>query len=288
MSYSKVTFFALMVIPALIAGCDPDGRQTAIATAESECSANEVVVALLDGGVSASVTTAKRSRASVWEIRVAACDESNARRILVERDLPRTPALTRAEAYSQPSMMPTRAEEQGRQIAAMQGEIERFLETYDRVVRARVIVGMSEPDPLKRDAQPRVSAAVVIKYLRRAADDAPSESWLSQATANTASAPVNDVPVSPELVRDLVARSVDGLSPDNVSVSYTIARGTITAPVEQTRSTSEPASAVVQTPSLRLLWLITGVAAVLGMAVVALLTVLARRGGARSVAARPA
>ena len=87
--------------------------------------------------------------------------------ILVKLDLPREERGGLQEMVGSAGLIPTRADERARLMYALSGELEKTIETYDRVVLARVHVVIPDTD-MSLSADPakgaKPSATVVIKY----------------------------------------------------------------------------------------------------------------------------
>lgn len=277
----RVTLLAMttLFIASIFCGCDFASSTVRIATVDTEKEANEILVVLDDAGVTqGTCQPTQRGRKEAWEIRVPAEQEARARSILRQQDLPRENGPTRATTYAQSSWIPSKVEERARLVAAIQGEIEQFLETYERVVRARVMIVLPERDPLQRKTQQTPSAAVAIKYLPRKGAEpadksgtetsgAPATDWLDEEPCDTTHQLLDppDAPITASTVRELVARSVDGLEPGSVHVSFT------RSVQFRAIATNPHTASVSRQPAQRLLWTLSGISTVLCAAVVLLL-----------------
>jgi type III secretion system YscJ/HrcJ family lipoprotein len=216
-------------------GCDKAAEE--LTKVDSEKEANRILVELEARGIKQAQKVEKaEQRKTAWSITVPAADLSAARTILVQCDLPRESHSGFSQMAESTSLIPTKSEERAKLIAALSGELERTFETYDRVTSARVHIVLPEKDPLAREAttRPSGSAMVLIKYTplatEEAADGGSGGADRTAAVASigsTGSAGAKkqpsyaDAPVGMEEVQQMVARSVEGLTPQNVFVTFT-------------------------------------------------------------------
>jgi type III secretion protein J len=162
----------------------------------AEPQANEVIVALEDGGIPARKRPDGGSQPG-WTIEVARREAARAQRLLAARELPRPRAPGFAEVFGKGGMIPTATEEHALYLHALAGELARSVEAVDGVIEARVHLGVPEVDPL-RGGQPRPPRAAVLVKCRPDACDA--------------------VRALEGGIRLLVAGAADGLEPSAVSV----------------------------------------------------------------------
>jgi len=167
----------------------------------SEQDAQEVVVLLNEHGITASASKAvgEKKGEEKWTVFIRGGDQNlaNAWRVLRENGLPRQKDKGLDDVFSNAGMIPTATEEKARLLTGISGEISRTLKAIVGVVDARTLVVLPELSPLVDKSQ-RVppTASVLIKY--------------------RGSAP----PLPEQDVKSLVARSVEGLQPENVAVVY--------------------------------------------------------------------
>jgi type III secretion protein J len=232
------------------------GCSTGILHGLDERSANEAEASLERAGIAAEKvaddTAALGGTTPVFTVRVARADGARALDLLRAAGLPRDRRRGFAEAYGQPSLIPTASEERARYLDALAGEIERTLETVDGVVGARVHLVPVDIDPGALDgddAKPRPAARAAVLLKTR-----------------PESARAGRPPIDPADVRRLVAGSVPGLAEAAVAVVTTAA---------PEPSASVPALAAVGPlrVSVTTRPLLVGTLAV-GLALVALLAVL--------------
>jgi type III secretion protein J len=164
-----------------------------------EAAANEVVTNLERAGMPASK---QREDDGGFTVSVARGEVLGALELLRSLGLPRGRRSGFGEVYKQGSLLPTPTEERARYVEALAGEIARTLELFDGVIQARVHLVLPEPEPLAADGKPRLpaQAAVLVKQ-----------------------APGRPAGVSEGEVQKLVAGSVAGLVPAQVSVVFTMA-----------------------------------------------------------------
>ena len=147
---------ALALLP--LAGCADEEILHGLA----EPQANEVLVALDDGGVAARKRR-EDGQEGGWTVSVGGADAGRAQRLLAERELPRPRPAGFGEVFGRGGMVPTATEEHALYLHALAGELARSLEAIDGVVEARVHVGLPQPDPLRPGDRPSPRAAVLVK-----------------------------------------------------------------------------------------------------------------------------
>ena len=164
----------------------------------AEADANEIVAALRDHGIGAAKVPGAEHR---WGLEVDSDDFPRAVQVLKENGLPRPSHASIGELFRKEGLVSTPSEERIRFVFAQQQELESTLSRIDGVVSARVHVVMPQNDPLADTPRP-ASASVFIKH--RADVDL------------TASVPQ---------IKALVARSIESLPHENVTLSLFPARG---------------------------------------------------------------
>ena len=220
----------------LSAGCDSREELTHV---DTDKEATRILVELSRNGIAQPDKVEKKEqRKTAYGITVPRAELARAREVLLHADLPRESHGGYKGMIEQGGLIPTKTEERAKLMYAMAEELARTFETYDRVVSARVHIVLPEKDPLMRDAttRPTATAMVLIKYT------APPDATATTADAGTdagaqpaasvtppATQAVSrggardefaDAPVQPEEVRQMVARSVEGLTPASVFVAY--------------------------------------------------------------------
>lgn len=159
----------------------------------SERHANEALSALQKAGLHADKLPAGRSaRGPLFTLTVPRREEAQALAVLVEQGLPA--AEPSRSQGSKLAILP--ADARAEQLAAREAALAESLESLPQVSLARVHITQAEPDPLLPTAQLRPTAAVVLRTR-------------------------GPLPVKPSEVAALVARSVIGLDPGDVSVLIT-------------------------------------------------------------------
>ncbi len=162
----------------------------------SEPQADEIVVALGERGIGA--TTQGGRGGEGCDVVIAESDVGRALGVLREEGLPRADAAGTAEAYAEPSLIPTAGEERARRSAALAVDLARSIEALDGVHDARVHVGLPDPSVVPMDQAPPVAVASVLVRARRGAT------------------------VDEAAVRAIVAGAVPGLAPERVTVVSTV------------------------------------------------------------------
>src|SRR5215831_8813497 len=168
----------------------------------SEQDAQEIVVILKQHGLDAFLERQQggdRDSAPAWTVRV----KGGSRNLLVawqvmqDNGLPRQKVKGMEEVFSNKGMIPTASEEKARMLLGLSGELTRTIKSVAGVLDARVQVVLPENSPLVDKSQwSPTTASVLVKH--------------------RGSAP----PLTEDEIRNLVARGVEGLQPENVAVVY--------------------------------------------------------------------
>jgi type III secretion protein J len=167
----------------------------------SEDDAQKIVVLLRENDINASLQldpTAKKE-AATWIVSVRGRDDTLIRawKLLEENGLPREKIKGLDSVFQDAGMIPTASQEKARFLTGLNGEITKTLHSLPDVADARVQVVLPENTPLlDKSQQAQPTASVLIQY----------------RSANP--------PLSEMEVENLVAKSVEGLAPNNVVVVF--------------------------------------------------------------------
>jgi type III secretion protein J len=191
----------LIILLALtLAGC-----KQPIYTKLSEAEANDVLLTLIKGGVEAQKRTGEDGTFSVW---VAEAEIATAIELLRADAQPSEHYSNLGEVFARNSLVSSPTEERIRYIYGLQQELAKTLSQIDGVLVARVHIVVPATDPFEATTKPS-SASVFLKHR----------------------ADINMQLVVPA-VKDLVVRSIEGLTAESVAVSLFPARATITPPAQ--------------------------------------------------------
>jgi type III secretion protein J len=180
----------LVLLPLLLAlgACKTD-----LFTKQSENDANDMVAALLENSLRAGKATGDAGK--TWNVQVDQENVVRAMAVLRSYGLPRERHVTLGEMFKKEGLISTPTEERVRFIYGVAQQLEATLSQIDGVVTARVQIVLPNNDPLATTAKP-ASASVFLKY-RESAN-------LAGLTAG---------------IKNMVARSVEGLPYENVTIT---------------------------------------------------------------------
>lgn len=239
-----------MLIAALaLAGC-----KQPIHTRLSEAEANSVLLTLIKGGVEAQKRAGEEGTFSVY---VSQAEIATAIELLKADAQPSEHYTNLGEVFARNGLISSPTEERIRLIYGLQQELAKTLSQIDGVLVARVHIVVPATDPFDVTTKP-ASASVFLKHR----------------------ADMNMQLVIPA-VKDLVVRSVEGLTGEGVSVSLFPARATITPPAQV--PVTRFFGALVASRSIATLWIIFTIPWVL---VALLIVLLLHASGIRAAATR--
>lgn len=163
-----------------------------------ERDAQEIVVTLRQHGIDAAPQLdAADKKGSTWDVTVKGGSDKlvEAWNVLRESGLPREKKSGLEDVYANSGMIPTASEEKARLLVGLSGELERTLRSVAGVVDVHVNIVLPDDNPLLDKAQqPPATSSVLLQYQGA------------------------QPPLQSDEVRSLVAKGVQGLSPDQVSV----------------------------------------------------------------------
>jgi type III secretion protein J len=193
-----------VVVVLCLAGCKTD-----LFTKQTEGDANSMVSALLENGIDAQKLTPDSGK--TWSVAVDQDDVVRSLAVLRAQGLPQNKYVNLGDMFKKEGLISTPTEERVRFIHGVSQELSATLAQIDGVITARVHIVLPNNDPMAPAVKPS-SASVFVKYRPQA-----------NLTALTPA------------IKNMVARSVEGLAYDNVSI--TLVPGAMIAPPPPPSST---------------------------------------------------
>jgi type III secretion protein J len=186
----------LLAATLMLTGCIKNELQTGL----SEQEAQDIIVLLKQNGLETQRALVARGKETPsWTVSVLGGNHNLvvAWRILQENGLPRQKVKGLDEVFSTGGLIPTASEEKAKLLVGLTGEITRTLNTIAGVVEARVHVVLPDNNPLMDRSQwSAPTASVLIKHRGK------------------------EPPLQEAEVKALVAKSVQGLTPEQVAVVF--------------------------------------------------------------------
>ena len=195
---TKASFVGLLLMSNLLflVGCT---RQ--LETGVTQSDAQQIVVILRENGISATteLDPTQKKDVAAWVVNVRGQDDTLIRawKILNENGLPREKVKGLDDVFANAGMIPTAAEEKARLISGLDGELSRTLNSVSGVVDARVQVVLPDSTPL----------------IDKSEQSPPTASALIQFRGD-------QTPLKEGEVKNLIAKSIEGLTTDNVAVVF--------------------------------------------------------------------
>ena len=239
------------LLPAFVLALALAGCKTGLYSGLNETEANEIVATLSAGNIDARK---ERPDGTDWQVQVDEGSIGPALALLGAQGLPHERFASMGDMFQKQGLVSTPSEERMRYIYAVSQELSQTLRSIDGVVSARVHVVIPATDPMSDKIRPS-SAAVFIKHR-----------------------PDVDLRLLAPAVKDLVAHSIEGLTPDQVSLSLFEAPRVTAPAVAAVAADGPPDRLILGLLSPRAVVVLMVLLMLAAVALMALPTLLARRG----------
>ncbi|MDL1871323.1 hypothetical protein FBR05_03865 [Deltaproteobacteria bacterium PRO3] len=154
-----ILFFSLV----FLAGCGQETLQQGL----TEQDATEILVVLYQNGINATKVLTESSEGATYSVTVPKDSIQNARRILVENNLPKKKELGSEGICKEKGLIPTPEEEKCRKLLAKKGDIINSLQRVPGVIDADIVLNVPEISPFntetQSEARPTASAVIRVK-----------------------------------------------------------------------------------------------------------------------------
>ncbi|MEW4486697.1 type III secretion system inner membrane ring lipoprotein SctJ [Thalassoglobus sp. JC818] len=237
----RPTFALTAFVLLLLSGCSDVDLYSNL----HEREANEMMAILLDGGI--SCTKGEGDEDQTWKLKVGSENFSRAVKILTASGYPTDRHVRMGDVFKKSGLVSSPTEDRIRFVYALSEEIAETISRIDGVVDSRVHVVLPDNDPFSDSTKPS-SASVYIKHR-------------------------SDVDLTAEKmeIKDLVAKSIEGLASDEIEVFLDEVEP-IAPPPEEGASYSQVFGITIATTSLKKFWIIGG--SIAGIAVLCLVLTL--------------
>jgi type III secretion protein J len=181
----------------LLGACGQEVLQQAL----TEPEANEILVVLFQNGINASKVMTTGPEGSTYSVTIPKDQIQNARRVLLENNLPRARELGSEGICKEKGLIPTPEEEKCRRLLAKKGDIINSLQRIPGVIDADIVLNVPEINPFNTETQNdiRPTASSVIRVKKS----------------------VDGYEVTEARIQQFISKSVENLDPRDVSVIIT-------------------------------------------------------------------
>ena len=156
-------FSIVLLAVFFLAACGQETLQQDL----SEQDATEILVVLYQNGVNATKVKTTTSEGDTYSITVPKDVIQNARRILLENNLPKVTELGSEGICKEKGLIPTPEEEKCRKLLAKKGDIINSLQRVPGVIDADIVLNVPEISPFntetQNDTRPTASAVIRVK-----------------------------------------------------------------------------------------------------------------------------
>lgn len=207
----RIIFAAALI--AMI-GCSED--QADLVRVESEQEANQIIVTLHKSKkIAADKKATIEQRKTAWQITVPRQFLASARVCLAENNLPRDTRGGWKSIVDSSTLTPSRTTDRARYIFALSEEISKAIEAHPNVISANIILDLPDVSLsgyVSPGASSRPTAGVTLRISCKLEDFNKSFVTDEKNTADI------DKELATKKIASLVAGSIGGLTPENVSV----------------------------------------------------------------------
>ena len=185
-----------------------------------EREANTILELLADHDIQANKQMKSDGRTTTFDVLVKSDKIMSSIRLLNQYELPRRANTGYTEVFGEGGLIPTSSEEKAKELAALEGEIQKQFQLVDGILDTEVNLVIPENNPLRNNEEqkPSPTASITIRYLPGKGGSKPITEQQVQALVSAAVENLTADKVFPLMTPVSIGYKTDGLEDDPNSV----------------------------------------------------------------------
>jgi len=185
-----------------------------------EREANTILELLADHDIQANKLMKSDGRTTKFDVLVNSDKAMSSIRLLNQYELPRRADKGYADVFGEGGLIPTSSEEKAKELAALEGEIQKQLKLVDGILDTEVNLVIPENNPLRNneEQQPTPTASLTIRYLPGKGGSKPITEQQVQVLVSAAVENLSADKVFPLMTPVTIGYKTEGLRDDRDSV----------------------------------------------------------------------